>query len=165
MEFQTQAQTLVRDILAYVLDGRVDEEARITFAGWITDAIEAAVEAKAIELSHAVGLAGPANAVEMHEPHRGPARHARPVVSPGGRSAAHCQRGVCRRRTTRSTGGVGAGRGALPLGARTVSRRSRGLAGAARLAERHRGGDRGPERGRRSLSPGDRRAGGAAQWI
>ena len=27
MEFQSQAQTLVRDILAYVLDGRIDEEA------------------------------------------------------------------------------------------------------------------------------------------
>ena len=62
MEFQTQAQTLVRDILAYALDGRVDEEARITFAGWITDAVEAAVEAKATELSEAVGFAGPAEA-------------------------------------------------------------------------------------------------------
>ena len=56
MEFQSQAQTLVRDILAYVLDGRVDEEARITFAGWITDTIEGAVEAKATELSEAATL-------------------------------------------------------------------------------------------------------------
>ena len=62
MEFQTQAQTLVRDILAYVLDGRIDEEARITFAGWITDALEAAVEAKATELSVAAGFAGPVDA-------------------------------------------------------------------------------------------------------
>ena len=62
MEFQTQAQTLVRDILTYVLDGRIDEEARITFAGWITDALEAAVEAKATELSVAAGFAGPVDA-------------------------------------------------------------------------------------------------------
>ena len=62
MEFQSQAQTLVRDILAYVLAGRIDEEARITFAGWITDAVEAAVEAKATELSEAVGFAGAADA-------------------------------------------------------------------------------------------------------
>ena len=62
MDIQSQAQTLVRDILAYVLDGRVDEEARITFAGWITDALEAAVEAKATELSVAAGFAGPVDA-------------------------------------------------------------------------------------------------------
>lgn len=65
MDIQGQAQTLVRDILAYVLDGRVDEEARITFAGWITDAIEAAVEAKATELSVAVGFAGPVDATML----------------------------------------------------------------------------------------------------
>jgi hypothetical protein len=59
MEFQAQAQTLVRDILAYVLDGRIDEEARITYAGWITDAIETAVEATATELSEAVGCPYP----------------------------------------------------------------------------------------------------------
>ncbi len=62
MDIQSQAQTLVRDILAYVLAGRVDEEARITFAGWITDALEAAVEAKATELSVAAGFAGPVDA-------------------------------------------------------------------------------------------------------
>ena len=55
MDIQGQAQTLVRDILTYVLAGRIDEEARITFAGWITDALEAAVEAKATELSVAAG--------------------------------------------------------------------------------------------------------------
>lgn len=65
MDIQSQAQALVRDILAYVLDGRIDEEARITFAGWITDTIEAAVEATAAELSEAVGFAGPASAKDI----------------------------------------------------------------------------------------------------
>ena len=58
MDFQAQAQTLVRDILAYTLAGRIDEEARITFADWITDAIETAVEAKTIELSQAIAGTG-----------------------------------------------------------------------------------------------------------
>ena len=66
MDIQSQAQTLVRDILAYVLAGRVDEEARITFAGWITDVLEAAVEAKATELSEAAGYAGPVDAATLH---------------------------------------------------------------------------------------------------
>ncbi len=65
MDIQSQAQTLVRDILAYALAGRIDEEARITFAGWITDALEAAVEAKATELSMAAGFAGPVDAATL----------------------------------------------------------------------------------------------------